>query len=193
MGTLEDIADFQTGYPFPSEKYVRSGDSIRLCRGANVLPARMDWSDVVWWPKSRAQEFAQFKLEAGDTVIAMDRPWTGQGFKAAQIDAEDLPALLLQRVARLRPKPGISGVFLYNLVRHPAFTRHCRPTETTVPHMSPHDIKSFKFVIPPTAAQLEYSKRVTSVGRIKQNCHASLTQLDALFASVQHRAFRGEL
>lgn len=45
----------------------------------------------------------------------------------------------------------------------------------------------------PTSLQQKFSKRIEAIEAVKANHCASLTQLDALFASLQHRAFRGEL
>ncbi len=139
-----------TGYPFRSEEYVTNRNSVRLCRGANILPGRIDWSDLARWPESKASGLAEFKLEAGDVVIAMDRPWISEGFKIARVQPKDCPALLVQRVARLRGGKKLPNEFLFHLLNQPAFTRHCRPTETTIPHISPKDIRSFAFPAPPS-------------------------------------------
>ena len=85
------------------------------------------------------------------------------------------------------------NAFLFHLLNHPAFTRHCRPTETTIPHISPKDIRSFAFPVPPISLQREFARRVTAVEALKTAQRASLAELDALFATLQHRAFRGEL
>jgi type I restriction enzyme, S subunit len=185
---LGEVTDMITGYPFRSREYVTKGDSIRLCRGANVLPGRIEWSDLACWPKSKSDGFADFALQAGDVVIAMDRPWISAGFKIAQVEFNDCPSLLVQRVARLRGR-GMSNEFLYHLLSQPAFTRHCRPTETTLPHISPKDIRSFVFSFPPVELQREFAHRVSAVKKLKVAHCASLAKLDALFASLQHRAF----
>lgn len=135
----------------------------------------------------------EFSLDAGDVVIAMDRPWISEGFKIARVQPEDCPALLVQRVARLRGRKEMPNAFLFHLLNHPAFTRHCRPTETTIPHISPKDIRSFTFPLPPIPLQREFARRVTAVEALKTVQRASLAELDALFATLQHRAFRGEL
>jgi len=191
--TLGDVTEMVTGYPFRSEEYVTNCDSVRLCRGANILPGRVDWSDLARWPESKAAGLADFNLEAGDVVIAMDRPWISEGFKIARVQPEDCPALLVQRVARLRGKKEMPNAFLFHLLNQPAFTRHCRPTETTIPHISPKDIRSFAFPLPPIPLQREFARRVTAVEALKTAQRASLTELDALFATLQHRAFCGEL
>jgi type I restriction enzyme S subunit len=47
--------------------------------------------------------------------------------------------------------------------------------------------------LPPITLQREFAGRVTAVEKLKAAHRASLAELDALFASLQHRAFRGEL
>jgi type I restriction enzyme S subunit len=46
---------------------------------------------------------------------------------------------------------------------------------------------------PPLDLQREFARRVTAVEKLKTAQRAALAELDALFASLQHRAFRGEL
>ena len=193
IGNLLDIADFLTGYPFKSADYTDKGKTIKLCRGANVLPNRIDWSDLASWSVLKMNDLSEFALADGDVVIAMDRPWISEGFKIAQIHSTDLPALLVQRVARLRGKNSVSNSFIFQILRFSIFARHCKPTETTIPHISPKDIKTFGFPIPSLPLQKEFAQRVEAVEKLKARHRASLSQLQALFASLQHRAFRGEL
>ena len=190
--TLEEVADFITGFAFKSKEFVLAGESIRLCRGANVLPNCLDWSDVVFWPKDRVAEFAKFELMVGDVIIAMDRPWISSGFKIAQVTADDCPALLVQRVTRLRGK-SVTNSFIYELLRQPAFTRHCKPTETTVPHISPKDIRTFAFCMPSEQALEAFDLQLEAIAKMRFAITDSETLSNQLFASLQHRAFRGEL
>lgn len=191
---LSDAAEIVTGYAFRSDEYVdQSDESVRLCRGANVLPGRLDWSDLACWPKNKTDGLLAFWLRVGDIVIAMDRPWISEGFKIAQISESNCPSLLVQRVARIRGNSGVANIYLYHLFKHPTFTRYCRPTETTVPHISPLEIRSFRFYLPPETVQENFVKCVESLQKVKAAQHQSLTELDTLFASLQHRAFRGEL
>jgi len=123
--SLEDVAEIITGYPFRSEDYISSEDGVKLCRGANVLPKRIDWSDLARWPKEQSEALLKtFDLKPNDIVLAMDRPWISEGFKIAQIQEEDCPSLLVQRVARIRGMNGVSNDFLFYLLCHAAFERH---------------------------------------------------------------------
>ena len=53
-------------------------------------------------------------------------------------------------------------------------------------------LEEITFCEPPIALQREFARRVTAVEKMKTAQRASLAELDALFASLQHRAFRGE-
>jgi type I restriction enzyme, S subunit len=55
------------------------------------------------------------------------------------------------------------------------------------------DIRRFTVFCPPLAVQREFAARAAGVVRLRAAQRASLASLDALFASLQHRAFRGEL
>jgi type I restriction enzyme S subunit len=47
--------------------------------------------------------------------------------------------------------------------------------------------------LPPLDLRMGFARRVAAVENLKATHRASLAELDALFASLQHRAFRGEL
>jgi len=186
---LREVADMLTGYPFTSAEYTDAGETIRLCRGANVLPDRIDWGDLALWPKSKSHDLAKYELQVGDVVIAMDRPWITEGFKIARIRPEHCPALLVQRVARLRGRSGVPNAFLYHLLRHPAFTRHCRPTETTIPHISPSDIETFSFHAPSPALLQKFAALVERHERLRAAQREALRQAEHLFQTLLHNAF----
>ena len=54
-------------------------------------------------------------------------------------------------------------------------------------------LRGFPLLLPPLLLQREFAAQVSAVERLKTSQQASLAKLDALFASLQHRAFRGEL
>jgi type I restriction enzyme, S subunit len=55
------------------------------------------------------------------------------------------------------------------------------------------DVQDFRINVPPIKVQREFTRSVASVEKLGATQHASLSELDALFAVLQHRAFRGEL
>ena len=54
-------------------------------------------------------------------------------------------------------------------------------------------LRAFPLVLPSRAQQQDFAGRFDAVEKLKSAQRASLAELDALFASLQHRAFRGEL
>ncbi|HKZ02901.1 MAG TPA: restriction endonuclease subunit S, partial [Pyrinomonadaceae bacterium] len=55
------------------------------------------------------------------------------------------------------------------------------------------EIQAMRIPQPPLALQREFANRVHAVEKLKTAQRASLAELDALFATLQHRAFRAEL
>jgi type I restriction enzyme S subunit len=62
-----------------------------------------------------------------------------------------------------------------------------------VPDLHLDQIQNFLIPLPSMKEQQEFAHRVEAVEKLKAAHRASLSELDALFASLQHRAFRGEL
>jgi len=65
--------------------------------------------------------------------------------------------------------------------------------ETARANINLETLRPLQVPVPPIELQREFARRVTAVEALKSAHRASLAELDALFASLQHRAFRGEL
>lgn len=96
-------------------------------------------------------ELSKYSLEAGDVVLAMDRPWIPAGLKVAQVNTADTPSYLVQRVARLRASSVEDRGFLFALLSTPNFESYIQSatTGTAVPHISAKQILDFPFRLPP--------------------------------------------
>lgn len=158
---LGDHVDLLTGYPFKSQQYTEKQEDVRLLRGDNVAQGTLRWNGVKRWDAHEYHRLAQFHLQKGDVILAMDRPWISAGLKHAWIRQEDLPTLLVQRVSRLRGVNGLLTDYARFLIGSPAFTNHVLSiiTGVNVPHISPRDIKAFRFQLPPLPTQ----RRIASV------------------------------
>ena len=106
---VSELFDLQNGYAFKSSWFQKDG--VRLVRNLNIRHGTVDWSDAAFVSRERAEELYRFSLELGDVVISLDRPLISTGLKYAVIKHEDLPCLLLQRVARFKDVGGrrVSG------------------------------------------------------------------------------------
>ena len=97
----------------------------------------------------------QFWLSEGDVVLAMDRPWIEAGLKFALVQRSDLPALLVQRVARLRGGEDLDTRFLKYVIGWQDFSDYVLSvqTGTAVPHLSARQIEDYEFHLPPLRQQ----------------------------------------
>jgi type I restriction enzyme S subunit len=63
----------------------------------------------------------------------------------------------------------------------------------TKPGLNFEQINSFKMPVPEVSLQQAFARRVEVIEQLKATHRESLAHLDALFASLQHRVFRGRL
>jgi type I restriction enzyme, S subunit len=102
---LGRVVSILPGYAFSSSDFRDDGeDAVRLLRGINVAPGRCRWGEVAYLPKSQMRQHQAYALSPGDLVLGMDRPFISEGTRLATIKETDVPALLVQRVARIRAK-----------------------------------------------------------------------------------------
>lgn len=154
--TLGGVTDIQTGFPFKSSEFSDVSTDPYLLRGDNVGQGVLRWGGVKRWPTARAAEVADYALQKGDVILAMDRPWIEAGLKWAFVRESDLPAFLVQRVARLRARRGVDQRFIRYVIASRSFTNYVLAvqTGTAIPHISAHQIADYEFVLPPLAQQL---------------------------------------
>ena len=168
---VREVADMITGFPFKSAQYTDKAQHTRLCRGINVLPDRIEWKQVARWPEI-TPELRSYQIDEDDILIAMDRPWITEGFKIARVQPTDIPSLLVQRVARIRAGNQILPRILFEVLSSKAFATHCTPTETTVPHISPLEIREYEFELP----CLKEQKRIDSILAGIEKSQAAMNQ-----------------
>lgn len=148
--TLGEIADIISGFPFDSKSFTQDG--IRLLRGMNVKRGYLDFteSNNRYWHDSQGLE--KYQLCENDIVIAMDGSLVGKSFGV--ISGEQLPLLLVQRVARIRAKEQYNNKYIYYCITS-KFSSYVDSTKTegAVPHISLKDISNYKIPVPPLSEQ----------------------------------------
>ena len=158
MTQLGDVTEMLVGFAFKSAGFLDAdSDGVRLLRGDNVQQGYIRWGDKTKkWPTAECDELERYQLAENDVILAMDRPIVGDGLKMAWIKPEDLPALLVQRVCRLRGKPGLALTsFIRYVLAAPEFSAHIHriTTGANIPHISGKDIAAYEFNLPDLADQ----------------------------------------
>ena len=169
---LGDVARLTTGYPFKSQHYTDDVNAPRLIGGDNIVQGALRWDSIRRWPRDMTDGLDDYWLEPGDVVLAMDRPWIEAGLKRAAVGSQDVPSLLVQRTARLRGSVGLDTAFLRYVVGSQAFTHYILSvqTGTAVPHISPAQIRAYRFPLPPLGEQRAIAETLGALdNRIEHN------------------------
>jgi type I restriction enzyme S subunit len=173
VSKLGHYAQILTGFPFPSASFSHDESDVRLLRGANIGVGSLKWIDTVYWSLSEGDNLSSYLMEEGQIVLGMDRPWISEGMRIARVTKEDMPCLLLQRVAAISPSAELDDEYLFCLLASELFKTYVEPdlTGVSVPHISPEQIMSFQISVPEIGEQ----RRISSFIRNQ------LDQMTALF------------
>ncbi len=142
------------------------------------------------------QERELFRLRADDVVInrVNSREYLG---KSALIPALDEPTVFESNMMRFSlNRQVVEPLYVVASLQTAAVkTQILRSAKDAINQSSinQQDVNGIRLNIPRLDLQREFVLRVAAADKLKAAHRASLAQLDALFASLQHRAFRGEL
>ena len=188
---LGEVADLITGYPFESKNF--TNDGVKLVRGMNVKRGYLDFSDeiCVHW---RTQEgLENYLLEKDDILIQMDGALIGKSY--AKIAENQLPALLVQRVTRVRTNVDKANeAFIYQEIQR-NFLQYIQgiKTETAVPHLSLNDIANFIVAFPSTAEQKQIGNIFDTLDHLITLHQRKLEKLKELRKGVMKKLFNQEV
>lgn len=195
--SVSQVALLDVGYAFKSSEFKKKG--IRLLRGENIEPGALRWLDVQYWPKQKLDSYRSLIVNEGDIILAMDRPLISTGLKIARAKKQDVPCLLVQRVARIRGIAPAMTSYLFVCLRTLEFIQHLirGQTGSQLPHISAKGIASFVFPLPPLVEQQriasEVERRLSVADKVENWIEASLVRADRLRESILHSAFQGSL
>lgn len=102
---------------------------------------------------------------------------------------------IARAVARIRLSEETNRIFMAAYLNTDFVQRYFTNELRTVsqPTLNIKQLSETIVVLPPMNLQCEFARRATTVESLKTAQRKSLTELDDLFASLQHLAFRGEL
>jgi type I restriction enzyme, S subunit len=126
-------------------------------------------------------------MPAGTVLVAM------YGATAGAVATLGIDAATNQAVCCIQPNREVEPIYLVYLLRHLTPSLLAKRVGGAQPNLSQELLRNMHIVIPPHPIQGEFARQVGAADRLKAAQRASLAEMDALFASLQHRAFRGEL
>lgn len=192
---LSDVASFVRGVTFKPAQLVPAGSagSTRFLRTTNVQ-TRIDLRDVQAFDSTVRVRPDQL-LQEGDILVSSANSWHLVG-RACLVEELLWAATFGGFVTVLRAQPGYSARFLFRWFSSERVQLTVRSFGRQTTNISNLDIgRTAAMQLPTTTATDRASFEdadVTLMRRRDELSHAS-AKLDALFASLQHRAFRGQL
>lgn len=193
--TLGEIADIVSGITKGRDP---RGDPVRevpYLAVVNVQDRSLNLS-VVKTIEATENEIERYTLLPNDLLLTEggDPDKLGRG----TLWNSELPECIHQNhIFRVRiTSPEVHPLFLNWLVGSQRgkryFLRSAKQT-TGIASINMTQLRSFPMIFPPLAIQLVFARRIAVAEKLKSTYRTSLTKLEALFASLQQRAFEGEL
>lgn len=187
--SLEDLCDLITDGTHYTPQYSEIGTPFLSAR--NVTSGYIDWNRIKFIPESLHRELHKRVSPRMDDILLAKNGTTGV---AAVVD-RDWTFDIYVSLALLRPSRRLLPVYLHAALNSPLCSRQFTAAlkGIGVPNLHLKEIRRTRIPEPPLSLQHEFALRISAVERLKAVQTASLAKLDELFASLQHRAFRGEL
>jgi len=189
--TLGGLLAFQQYGPrFYNESY--SADGIRIVRITDLSEEGvLDFSSMPRLVVSD-EDREKYALRPGDLIFARTGATVG---KVALIQPNDPPCIAGAYFITMRFKDSVVPIYARAVLTAPSVRAIVakRSRQAAQQNFSGPGLRELPMPIPPIELQRDFARRVGAVEKLKTAQRASLAEMDALFASLQHRAFRGKL
>jgi type I restriction enzyme, S subunit len=138
------------------------------------------------------EQLSQYHLKFNDVILGR----RGEMGRCASILESEAGWLCGTGSLFIRPRQELlNSIYLSFFLSSQSIKKYLEKVSqgVTMANLNKTIVGNIPVLLPPLSLQQEFTRRVEAIEQLKATHRASLTQLDALFASLQHRAFRGEL
>jgi type I restriction enzyme, S subunit len=154
----------------------------------------LDFESDPWFVSEddHLQIFSRCDPRPGDVLYIKDGATTG----IAAVNHYSYEFSMLSSLALLRPNTArLDATYLCSWLNNSQVKRELLGdmAGAAIRRLTLAKIKAVRLPLPPLSLQTKFARRVASVGKLKSTHRKSLMDIDALFSSLQRRAFRGEL
>ncbi len=186
---LEKFLEFLTSGSRGWATYYSESGSLFL-RIQNVGHDELFLDDIAYVTPPKTAEAERTAVQPGDVLLSI----TADLGRTAVVPSGLGRAFINQHLAILRTR-GLVPRFLSAFISSPAcqLQIQAKNRQGVKAGLNFNDVRSIRVPLPPLPLQQEFARRVEAVEHLKTQQRAHLATLDELFASLQHRAFRGEL
>ncbi len=188
--TLGDFIFTASDGPHVSPPYSETG--IPFLSTRHVRPGEISWSDLKYLAESDAAvQWKKCRPQRGDILYTKG----GTTGLAAAVRT-DTPFAVWVHVALLKPNPSkVETEWLESMLNAEFCYRQSQDLTHGIANrdLGLKRMTKIRMYSPPLSLQREFVERKERVNSIRATSRLALAELDALFASLQHRAFAGQL
>ena len=191
--SLNQITTFENGDRsgnYPSGDDIKE-DGVLFLSTKNITAGRLDLTKSVYITEEKFDSLSRGKVRRNDVVITL----RGTLGSCCIFDTVHETAFINAQMMIIRPGPECNSTYLHALLTsqqaQERFDHIGRGA--AVPQLTSAQMAGLKIPVPSLADQQEFARRKKSLDELKDRQERSMAGLDTLFASLQHRAFRGEL
>ena len=190
MKLADCVADMEYGPRFYDESY--SEDGIRIVRITDLdQSGALDFEAM---PRMNLDEktVERYALRSGDIVFARTGATVG---KVALIDDSDPPCIAGAYFIRLKFGDSVLPVYAASVLRAKSVQALIakQSRQAAQQNFSGPGLRALPMPVPPISVQQAFAKLIEKVFFERRKLEASLTEVGALFSSLQHRAFQAAL
>lgn len=190
---LKDVAELINGdrsSNYPSGDDLKD-EGVLFLSTKNIRDWRLALDKVLHITEEKFASLSRGKLQRGDLVITL-RGTLGQ---AAIFDCEFETGFINAQMMIIRPKKGISSQYLLDFLSLDSTQHELNKGQSgsAVKQLTAKQVGELPVVVPSASQQSEYGSRIAAHQKSLMASKAHLQACETLFASLQHRAFRGEL
>ncbi len=193
VSSLRSFAELENGdrsSNYPSGPDVLDSGVLFLST-KNIYDNKLIFNNCQFISEKKFKSLSRGKLRRNDLVITL----RGTLGSCAIFDCEFDTGFINAQIMIIRPSDRIISTYLHSLIVTDRMKRHFEELSTgvAVKQLTGKQIGGLAIPLPPLPLQQKFAAIVEAVERQKAAQRAHLAELDALFAALQHRAFRGEL
>jgi type I restriction enzyme S subunit len=192
--SIADICEVKGGKRLPKgEEYSSIPTPFRYIRVVDLKAGRVDESALVYLKPATQAEIARYVVNAGDVIISI----AGSIGLVAPVPRSLDGVNLTENAAKIVPRS--SGCYEAECLARYLETDHAQGQigshigQVTIGKLALFRIEKLRVPLPPIEVQREFVCRAAEVEAHRTVQREACSRLDELFASLQHRAFRGEL
>lgn len=195
LSSLARVMQMRGGFAFKSADYVTHG--IPLIRIGEANRGRVTKEDLCYLPCEYKTKYSRFVVHPGDMLMSLTGTTGKDDYGNVMVLDDSFGHYLLnQRVAWLQPDENLlEKPYLFYLLRHPKTKGRLTAKSRGIrqANISNSDLLNLEVPLPPLSLQRKFSQITQAAHQLKILQFDTLAEMDILFASLQHRAFRGEL